>query len=532
MTWWSASCFYEIYVRSFQDSNDDGVGDLNGVTSRLPYLRDLGVDAIWITPFYPSPQVDFGYDVSDHEAVDPLFGTLADFDRLLGEAHRRGIRVVIDIVLNHTSDRHVWFEESRASRGSARRDWFVWRDGRDGGPPTNWESAFGGPAWTLDSRTGQWYYHCFYPEQPDLNWRNPDVEQRMLDVLGFWLDRGVDGFRLDAVNTLFEDAALRDNPLLDAPRLTLTGVDSQRLLYTRGLPELHDTLRRVRAFVDRRQPEAILISEAYVGSAEQMRAFYGAANEMHLPFNFFLAQVPDRDAGAMRDAIERVERACDGRWPSLVLSNHDIDRACDRFAGGDDPDAVARLLATLLLTLRGTPFIYYGEEIAMRTDPPASIDEVRDPVGRRFWPGYKGRDGVRRPMQWSGGNGVGFTNATPWLRPSRDSGERNVERQAGDPASVLSFYRSLLRLRRTNPALLSGSFEAVESAPGLLAYARTRGEHRATVVLNFTNQVQDLVVAHDRPSASVLLGSDRRAGERVGVRPLRLQPLESVILEP
>ena len=532
MTWWSASCFYEIYVRSFQDSNDDGVGDLNGVTSRLRYLQDLGVDAIWITPFYPSPQVDFGYDVSDHEAVDPLFGTLADFDRLLQEAHRRGIRVVIDIVLNHTSDRHVWFEESRASRASARRDWFVWRDGRNGGPPTNWESAFGGSAWTLDPRTGQWYYHCFYPEQPDLNWRNPDVERRMLDVLGFWLDRGVDGFRLDAVNTLFEDAALRDNPLLDAPRLTLTGVDSQRLLYTRGLPELHDTLRRVRAFVDRRRPEAILISEAYVGSAEQLTAFYGADDEMHLPFNFFLAQVPDRDAAAMRDAVERVERACDGRWPSLVLSNHDIDRACDRFAGSDDPDTVARLLATLLLTLRGTPFIYYGEEIAMRTEPPASIDEVRDPVGRRFWPGYKGRDGVRRPMQWNGGKGAGFTNATPWLRLSRDSAERNVERQGGDPASVLSFYRSLLRLRRTNPALLSGSFEVVESAPGLLAYARTSGEQRVTVALNFTSQVQELVVTHDCPSASVLLGSDRRAGEQVRVRPLRLQPLESVILQP
>jgi alpha-glucosidase len=532
MTWWSASCFYEIYVRSFQDTNGDGVGDLNGVTSRLPYLQDLGVDALWITPFYPSPQVDFGYDVSDHEAVDPLFGTLADFDRLLAAAHRRGIRVVIDIVLNHTSDRHCWFEESRAFRGSARRDWFVWRDGRGGGPPTNWESAFGGPAWTLDPRTGQWYYHCFYPEQPDLNWRNPEVEQRMLDVLGFWLDRGVDGFRLDAVNTLFEDVALRDNPLLDEPRLTLTGVDSQRPVYTRGLPELHDTLRRIRAFVERRQRDAILISEAYVGSAEQLTAFYGADDEMHLPFNFFLAQVPGRDADAMRDAVEKVERACDGRWPSLVLSNHDIDRACDRFAGGEDPDGVARLLATLLLTLRGTPFIYYGEEIAMRTDPPESIDEVRDPVGRRFWPGYKGRDGVRRPMQWGSARAAGFTSGTPWLRLSRDSAERNVERQRAEPASVLNFYRSLLRLRRTTPALLSGGFETVASSRGLLAYARTAGDQRVIVALNFTGERQELTVSQLTPGATVLVGSHRPTGERVDARPLRLRPLESVVLQP
>src|SRR5436190_9726759 len=490
MTWWQTSCFYEIYVRSFQDSNDDGVGDLNGVTNRLPYLQDLGIDALWITPFYRSPQVDFGYDVSDHEDVDPLFGTLADFDRLLAEAHRRGIRVVIDIVLNHTSDRHCWFEESRASRGSRRRDWFVWRDGRDGGPPTNWESAFGGPAWTLDPRTGQWYYHCFYAEQPDLNWRNPEVEQRMLDVLGFWLDRGVDGFRLDAVNTLFEDLALRDNPLLDKPRLTLTGVDSQHELYTRGLPELHDTLRRVRAFVEHRQPDAILISEAYVGSAEQLTAFYGADDEMHLPFNFFLAQVPARDA-AMREAVERVEAAGGGRWPSLVLSNHDIDRACDRFAGDDDPDAVARLLAMLLLTLRGTPFIYYGEEIAMRTDPPRSIDEVRDPVGRRFWPSYKGRDGVRRPMQWSSAPGAGFSQATPWLPLSCDSGARNVDAQNADANSILGFYRSLLRLRRVSPALAAGDYDGLDSGPGILAYARTNRRERVLVVLNFTSEVRE-----------------------------------------
>ena len=532
MTWWSASCFYEVYVRSFQDSDDDGVGDLNGITSRLPYLQDLGIDAIWVTPFYPSPQVDFGYDVSDHEAVDPEFGSLADFDRLLAEAHRRGIRVVIDIVLNHTSDRHAWFEESRASRHSRRRDWYIWRDGRGGGPPNNWESAFGGPAWTWDSHTGQWYYHCFYAEQPDLNWRNPEVEERMLEVLGFWLDRGVDGFRLDAVNALFEDVELRDNPLLPEPILTLTGVDTQESLYTRGLSELHDTLRRVRRFVDARRSDAILISEAYVSSAEALTAFYGVGDEMHLPFNFFLAQVPRRDAAAIRDVVERVERACNGRWPSIVLSNHDIDRACDRFAAGADPDAVARLLAVLLLTLRGTPFIYYGEELAMRTDPPESIDEVRDPVGRRFWPGYKGRDGVRRPMPWNGSAHSGFTRGTPWLRASRDGTGRSVERQAADPRSVFNLYRSLLTIRRGSHALRSGDFQALDANGGVLAYVRTNNDDRLLVVMNFTDLTQDaLVQATGADAATILLGSHRPPGAAVAVPSLRLQPLESVILQ-
>jgi len=354
----------------------------------------------------------------------------------------------------------------------------------------------------------------------------------MLEVLGFWLDRGVDGFRLDAVNTLFEDASLRDNPLLPEPLLTLTGVDSQQLLYTRGLPELHDVLRRVRAFVERRRPEAILISEAYVGSAEQLTAFYGADDEMHLPFNFFLAQVAARDAAAMKEAIEKVDGASGGRWPSLVLSNHDIDRACDRFAGNDDPDAVARLLATMLLTLRGTPFIYYGEEIAMRTDPPRSIDEVRDPVGRRFWPSYKGRDGVRRPMQWSSTPGAGFTRGTPWLPLSVDSGARNVDAQHADPASILGYYRSLLRLRRDNPALASGVYEGLDQRPGILAYARTNSGQRLVVVLNFTSEVREMAgLPIDASAATVLLGTHRAAGDSVSVQPLRLRPLESLILQ-
>lgn len=533
MTWWIRSTFYEVYVRSFQDSNDDGVGDLNGVTARLPYLQDLGIDAVWITPFYPSPQVDFGYDVSDHEAVDPLFGRLADFDRLLDEAHRRGMRVVIDVVLNHTSDQHPWFAESRRGRGAAMRDWYVWRDGRGDDPPNNWESAFGGPAWTRDPGTGQWYYHCFYPEQPDLNWRNPDVEQRMLEVLGFWLDRGVDGFRLDAVNTLFEDLELRDNPPLAQPRITLTGVDTQRSVYTRGQPELHETLKRIRTFVDRRSRDTLLISEAYVGSAEELVSFYGAGDEMHLPFNFLLAQLPGRDAAAIRDIVERVELACEGRWPSLVLSNHDIDRACDRFADGARSDAVAKLLAALLLTLRGAPFVYYGEEIAMRTDPPESLAEVQDPVGRRFWPRYKGRDGVRRPMQWDGSAGAGFSRATPWLRVSRDSAERNVEHQLRDSDSVLHFYRALLQARRDSAALASGAFALVSAAAGVVAFARTSAAESMIVALNVSAEQRDAGLPPTIDGAArcrVVAGTHRAAGPDVELAAIVLAPLEAVVL--
>src|SRR6059058_2985104 len=294
MGWWKQAVFYEIYIRSFQDSSDDGVGDLNGIARRLDYLADLGVDAIWITPFYPSPQVDFGYDISNHEEVDRQFGTLADFDALIAAAHPRNIKVVIDIVLNHLSDRHPWFLDSRSSRSSAYRDWFVWRDGRaPGEPPNNWESAFGGPAWTFDERTGQWYYHFFYAEQPDLNWRHPMVEARMFETLAFWIGHGVDGFRLDAVNTLFEDPDLQDNPQLPEPKVTLTGVRTQDFVNTRRLPELHDVLQRLRRYVDGRARDVVLISEAYVDEIDELVRFYGDNDdEMHLPFNFFLTQAP------------------------------------------------------------------------------------------------------------------------------------------------------------------------------------------------------------------------------------------------
>lgn len=526
--WWKSAVFYEIYIRSFQDSNGDGIGDLNGITARLDYLAGLGIDAVWITPFFPSPQVDFGYDVSDHEAVDPAFGTIDDFDRLVREAHRRRIRVVLDLILNHTSDRHPFFLASRAARSSPYRDWYVWRDGASpAAPPNNWESAFGGPAWTYDDATAQWYYHCFYREQPDLNWRNPQVEERLFATVKFWLDRGVDGFRLDAVNTLFEDEALRDNPVLPEPRLTLTGVVTQRFEHTRGLPEVHGVLQRLRRFVDAARPDTLLVSEAYVATIAEMVRFYGAGDEVQLPFNFFLAEVPALDAALFGQVIADVEAACGARWPSLVLSNHDVDRACDRYGRAPHVDEAARLLAAMLLTLRGTPFLYYGEEIGMRTHPPGDVREVRDPVGRRFWPRYKGRDGARRPMPWDAGVSGAFTTGEPWLPLPPDAAVRNVAEQDGDERSVLGFYRRLLRARRDTPALREGGYRAVATAPDVFAYERHLGGERLVVALNMSAAGRTWT---DVRGGRVVVGTDRPSGATLPAGSLQLHPFEAIVV--
>jgi alpha-glucosidase len=532
--WWRTAVFYEVYIRSFQDSNADGIGDLNGIIARLDYLADVGIDAIWVTPFYPSPQVDFGYDITDHDAVDPLFGTLDDFDRLVAAAHRRGIRVVIDVVFNHTSNLHPFFVASRAARDSEYRDWYVWRNGRSRGePPNNWQSAFGGPAWTYDEPTDQWYYHCFYPQQPDLNWRNPAVEERLLATIKFWLDHDVDGFRLDAINTLFEDAALRDNPDLPEPRLTLTGLVTQGSTYTRGLPEVHDVLRRLRRFVDRHRPGTLLISEAYVETVAEMVRFYGEDDEVHLPFNFFLAQVPRFDASDFRQAVDEAEHGCGPRWPSVVLSNHDVDRACDRYGRDRFVDDVARVLAAMLLTLRGTPFIYYGEEIAMRTHPPDDLRDVRDPVGRRLWPRYKGRDGVRRPMQWNPSAHAGFSAGTPWLALAPDATRRNVEQQDAAPGSVLRFYRALLQLRRETAALREGTYRPLAAPPDVFAYERTAGRDRVLIVLNMSERQAaaglECADGDEATGARLLLGTHRIAGESIHPATLLLHPFEVLV---
>ena len=486
--WWRDAVFYEIYPRSFQDSDGDGVGDLEGIRSRLDYLSDLGVDALWITPFYPSPQVDFGYDVSDYRDVDPRFGTLDDFDRLLADAHARGMRVIVDVVLNHTSDQHAWFRDAASSRESPRRDFYVWHDPVEGGPPNNWASIFEPSAWTLHEETGQYYYHAFYAEQPDLNWRNSAVERAMLDELRFWLDRGADGFRLDAIAHVYEDPEMRDNPLLDERR---DGTDErkQEHRYTMFQPETFALLPRLRALSEEHGPDRLLIGEAYTEDAQGLLPFYGARGDgVQLPFNFLLMQVGGLDAAAFRARIDETVRVLGDRATNFVLSNHDNPRAIDRYGGGDLE--VGKLLAVMLLTLPGAPFIYYGEEIGMVTTDPTSIDEVQDPVGRRYWPVNKGRDGERTPMQWTGGANAGFTTGEPWLPVPPSSAERNVERELLDPASILSLYRSVIALRRASRALRRGRYEAIDGPTDVLAYRRTDATGDFAVVINTARETR------------------------------------------
>jgi alpha-glucosidase len=529
--WWQNAVFYEIYPRSFRDSNGDGIGDLNGITEKLDYLHDLGVDAIWITPFYPSPQVDFGYDISNYENVDPQFGTLVDFDRLLAEAHRRGIKVLMDMVPNHTSDQHPWFIESRSSLTNPKRDWYIWRDDKNSGPPNNWNSEFGGPAWTLDPKTGQWYYHFFYPQQPDLNWRNPAVENAMFDQCRFWLERGVDGFRLDAVANLFEDPQLHDNPVLAGFVPGSTTQHAEKNVYNYDLPEVHTELQRLRKVADA-YPGRVLVGETWPKTMDGLLKYYGAGNnELQLPFNFFFTKVPKFDAAAFRSEVETTRKALDDHPTTWVLSNHDLVRAYTRYADGQHNDQIAKILATMLLTLPGTPFLYYGEEIGMQNNDPKTIDEVRDPVGRREWPVNKGRDGERTPMQWTSGSSAGFTTGKPWLGVPPSAETHNVATESGDPSSILNYYKALLRLRRQSPALLSGQYQALGHDSHVFAYLRRAPNQTAIVALNMSPEKQTLPQAKMAlgAQATLVLSSARPAGQALQGNEFKLAPFEAAI---
>jgi alpha-glucosidase len=490
--WWKHAVIYEIYPRSFQDSNGDGVGDLNGITQRLDYLKDLGVDAIWITPMYPSPQVDFGYDIADYTAIDPQYGTMADFDRLVKEAKAREIRVIMDFVPNHTSDQHPWFIESRSSRTNPKRDWYIWRDGKGPGhPPNNWLSWFGHSAWKFDPKTGQFYYHHFYPEQPDLNWRNPEVRKAMYGVMRFWLDRGVAGFRLDAVSRLFEDSSLHDDPLL--PGMNAYGDQNIEHKYTDNLPEVHEVLREIRQVVDEYQGNPVLISEADEPNISELTKMYGSKlDEIQLPMDFQVADVNQRCAACFRELIDQIEDNPVGGQPYFFFNNHDQDRTWDRYGDGVHNDAIARLLAALLLTTRATPQLYYGEEIGMVTTPPTRKEDVKDPIGKIGWPKEKGRDGERTPMQWDTSSNAGFTtSAKPWLPVPPSYNQRNVAVEEKDPDSLLNFYKQLIRLRRTLPALRDGKQTTVNCHDAdVLSYLRKNpGDGESVLVLlNMSNK--------------------------------------------
>ena len=481
--WWQHAVFYEIYPRSFADSNNDGVGDLNGIASKLDYLKDLGVDAVWITPCFPSPQVDFGYDVSDYEAIDPMYGTLKDFDHLVSEAKKRNIRVILDFVVNHTSDKHKWFIDSESSKTSAHRDWYIWRDGKGPNqPPNNWLSTFGLSAWKFDPKTNQYYYHYFYPEQPDLNWRNPAVEKAMLDVTRFWYKRGVAGFRLDAVDTLFEDPNLTDNPIL--PGIDKFGRPNMDEKYNKKLPEVHDVMRKLRSTAD--EYGSVLIGETWTSNVAQLKDYYGAKNdELQMPMDLMMTNFKGLSADEYRKHIAAVDAA--GGWPTYVITNHDIVRSYTRYADGVHNDDIAKMMAAMYLTLRGTAIMYYGEEIGMENNDPTRKDDVQDPIGKLGWPKEKGRDGERTPMQWTDGQNGGFSKAKPWLPVPASAKTHNVASEMKDQNSMLSFYRQLLAMRHTEPALLEGNLQMLnESDPNVLTYVRRYKDEAILVVLNMS----------------------------------------------
>jgi len=493
--WWKHAVIYEIYPRSFQDSNGDGIGDLNGITDRLDYLRSLGVNAIWLTPIYPSPQVDFGYDISDYEAIDPQYGTMADFDRLVAEAKKRDIGIIMDMVMNHTSDKHPWFIESKSSRTNPKRDWYIWRDGKGPGvPPNNWESVFGHTAWKYDPSTNQWYYHKFYAEQPDLNWRNPDVEKAMFAAVRFWLDRGVAGFRLDAIPTLFEDPQLRDEPAVGGTNAYGDPILADN--YTDNLPEVHDVMRRLRRLVSSYPGNRVLIGETYLPNIQELDKWYGGAshNELNLPMDMQIGFLNKLDASEFRRLIEDVETKINGNQPLVVFDNHDNIRSWNRYGDGVHDEAIARIIATMLYTIRGTAMMYYGQEIGMVTTPPARVEDVKDPIGKIGWPKEKGRDGERTPMQWDDSKNAGFSTAdVTWLPVAPNYKTVNVKKEEPEPASLLNWYKELIKMRANNPALHDGALTMVDPTnPNVLSYLRKgpAGSPSIVVALNFTAQPQ------------------------------------------
>ncbi|MDJ0866480.1 MAG: alpha-amylase family glycosyl hydrolase [Myxococcota bacterium] len=519
--WWQHGVIYQIYPRSFMDANGDGVGDLEGIRQRLDHLAWLGVDAIWLSPCFPSPMADFGYDVADYCDIDPLFGTLADFDRLLADAHARDIRVVLDWVPNHTSDQHAWFRESRASRESPKRDWYVWRDPRpDGSPPNNWAAIFGGPAWEWDEATGQYYLHMFLREQPDLNWRHPEVEAAMHEVLRFWLDRGVDGFRIDVIHHIAKDPALRDNPVIAGG---LPGWGGLEHVHDQDHPDIHPMLRRLRGVLDA-YPERMAVGEVYIMDPAVVARYYGRGDELHLAFNFSFLHTP-WDAERMRDEFERFDGLVPAEgWPDSVLSNHDVPRHATRYDHPQLGDRRARVAAALLLTLRGTPFLYYGEEIGMR-NVEVPVERMQDPLAVTLHPKVS-RDGERTPMLWTAAPGAGFSSADPWLPLGAPEPGADVDAQRADPRSLLSLYRDLIGLRRATPALHRGSYRRLDAPAGVWAFERRAGDERVRVALNFG----DTAVAVDLGEGHV------QGGLRTGDRPLpatprvELEPCEAAVL--
>jgi alpha-glucosidase len=534
-SWWQTGVIYQIYPRSFQDTNGDGIGDLRGITQRLPYLKELGVDAIWLSPIFPSPMADFGYDISDYTDIDPLFGSLDDFDALLAAAHSQGLKVILDLVPNHTSDRHPWFLESRASRGSRKRDWYIWRDpAANGGPPNNWLSVFGGgSAWEYDAATGQYYYHAFLAAQPDLNWRNPAMRAAIYEVMRFWLRRGVDGFRVDVLWHLIKDDAFRDNP----PNADFRPTDPphHRLipLYTADRPEMHDVIAEMRRVADEFS-DRVLIGEIYL-PLERLVAYYGRdLAGMHLPFNFSLLST-SWHAGSIARLIAEYEAALPaGGWPNWVLGNHDQHRLATRIG----PEH-ARVANMLLLTLRGTPTCYYGDELGME-NVPIPPEKIQDPpaINQPEIAHLVGRDPERTPMQWDDSPNAGFAASEVkdlWLPVAPNYKQVNVANQLKDPRSFLNYFRTLLAYRKSTPALLWGSYSSIdpgsrEAQKNCFVFERQDNDQRLLIALNFSSQDQTLSLP-GLGTGRIVLSTDSDHDGEVNLADFKLRANEGCIIE-
>ena len=481
--WWREGIIYQIYPRSFADSNDDGVGDLQGIIGKLDYLQSLGIDAIWLSPIYPSPDVDFGYDVADYTGIDPKFGSMKDFEQLVKESKKRDIHIILDLVLNHTSDQHPWFTESKKSKDNPYHDWYIWQEQKPSGdPPNQWQAVFGGPAWEFDTELGQYYYHMFYKEQPDVNWQNPEVRAEMLDVFRFWLKKGVDGFRLDVFNAYFKDPQLRGNP----KKFGIRPCDRPQHIYDCSQPEMFPLLTEIRSILDQHK-QAYAVGESFLATTEQSASYCGD-DKLHAAFNFDFAHNRWHPTRFLDSAQNWYRALSDDAWPNNFLSNHDMKRSATRYCFGED-DRRAKVAAAMLLTLKGTPFIYYGEEIGLRDIPIFKKSDVKDPIGRRYWPLHKGRDGCRAPMQWSSEINAGFSQSDPWVGVEPNYPGRNVRQQSSDPDSLLNFYKKLISIRKSQPALQSGNFTTLGKDPKhILAYQRQYLDVIITILLNFSGQ--------------------------------------------
>lgn len=522
--WWQTGIVYQIYPRSFMDSNGDGIGDLEGIIQKLDYVEWLGVTAIWISPIFPSPMADFGYDVSDYTGIHPMFGTMDDFDRLLAEIHRRGMKLILDFVPNHTSEEHPWFLESRSSRDNPKRDWYLWKDpAPDGGPPNNWLSVFGGSGWEYDEKTEQYYFHSFLKEQPDLNWRNPEVQQAMLSAMRFWLDKGVDGFRVDVMWHMVKDAQYRDNPMNPHFRPEDNPYHQFLPSFSTDQPEVHDIVMMMRKLTDEYH-ERVLIGEIYL-PVGKLVAYYGTdGSGAHLPFNFQLIVLPWDPAEINAAIVEyEAELPPDG-WPNWVIGNHDKNRIASRVGPGQ-----ARIAAMLLLTLRGTPTMYYGDQIGMHNVeiPP---DRVQDPQELNVPGKGLGRDPARTPMQWDDSENAGFTTGEPWLPIAHDYRTLNVKLQKDDPTSILSLYRRLIDLRQSQRALSAGRYVPLQDNPNVISYVREcSGHKRFLIVLNLTFEYQEQDIK-EYTGRIVLSADGRREGEEVAER-ITLAADEGFIIE-